>query len=270
MELLEEITWPRPLADRLETLYDVYRASHPWLPDDALDPKSVVREMYEQGMSFTDVVRRYQLARSEGLVLRYLTDAYRTLSHTVPESAVTPELEDLVAWLGETVRQTDSSLLDEWEALADPAHVRAEVAGHAPPPPPRALSQQGRAFEVMIRNAMWARVDAVARDELGTLVALEEAAAARTEPPGEVVMTRDAWDQALEEYYAEHGSVELDADARSPRMLATWDEGRTRHVTQTLADPAGHHDWVIEAQVDLDATDEAGELVLRATAMRRL
>ena len=83
-------------------------------------------------------------------------------------------------------------------------------------------------------------------------------------------MTRSAWDEALEEYYTEHGSVGLDADARSPKMLATYDEGRVRHVTQTLADPAGHHDWVIEADLDLGATDEVGELVLLATAMRRL
>jgi superfamily II RNA helicase len=270
MALLEEITWPRPLADRLEALYDVYRGSHPWLPEDALDPKSVVREMYEQGMSFTDIVGRYQLARSEGLVLRYLTDAYRTLSHTLPAAVVTPELEDLIAWLGETVRQTDSSLLDEWEALNDPAHVRPDVAHHAPPPPPRALSQQGRAFEVMVRNAMWARVDAVARDDLDALVAMERAAAERTDPPAEVTMTRAAWDEALEEYYTEHGSVGTDADARSPKMLAARDEGRSRLVVQTLADPAGHHDWVIEATIDLDATDEVGELVLLTTAMRRL
>jgi len=270
MALLEDITWPRPLAERLGALYDVYRRSHLWLPEDALDPKSVVREMYEQGMSFTDLVRRYQLARSEGLVLRYLTDAYRTLSHTLPAAVVTPELEDLIDWLGETVRQTDSSLLDEWEALADPAHVRPDVAHHAPPPPPRALSQQGRAFEVMIRNAMWARVDAVARDDLAALVAMERDAAERTDPPGEIVMDRRAWDAALEDYYAEHGSVGLDGDARSPKMLATYDEGRIRHVTQTLADPAGHHDWVIEASIDLDATDAIGELVLRTEAMRRL
>ncbi|WGL50524.1 DUF3516 domain-containing protein [Nocardioides sp. BP30] len=270
MALLEDITWPKPLAERLEALYEVYRTSHPWLPEDALDPKSVVREMYEQGMSFTDIVGRYQLARSEGLVLRYLTDAYRTLSHTLPATVVTPELDDLIAWLGETVRQTDSSLLDEWEALNDPAHVRPDVAHHAPPPPPRALSQQGRAFEVMVRNAMWARVDAVARDDLDALMAMERAAADRTDPPAEVTMTRSAWDEALEEYYTEHGSVGLDADARNPKMLAARDEGRVRHLTQTLSDPAGHHDWVIEAEVDLDATDELGELVLRTTAMRRL
>ena len=99
---------------------------------------------------------------------------------------------------------------------------------------------------------------------------LERAAAERTDPAAEVTMTRRAWDEALEEYYTEHGSVGLDADARSPGMLAASDEGRVRHLTQTLADPAGHHDWVIEADVDLAATDEVGELVLLATAMRRL
>ena len=88
-------------------------------------------------MGFTDFVSRYQLARSEGLVLRYLTDAYRTLRQTVPDAHRTPELEDLVEWLGETVRQTDSSLLDEWEALADPDARRRARTGHAPPPPPR-------------------------------------------------------------------------------------------------------------------------------------
>ena len=35
---------------------------------------------------------------------------------------------------------------------------------------------------------------------------------------------------------------------------------RIRRVRQTLADPAGHRDWVVEAVVDLDATDAAGEL----------
>jgi hypothetical protein len=283
MALLEEVTWPQPLAERLGALFEIYRQSHPWLPEDALDPKSVVREMYEQGMTFTDVVRRYQLARSEGLVLRYLTDAYRTLLHTVPEAHHTQELDDVIEWLGETVRQTDSSLLDEWEALTDPAHVRKDVAHHEPPPPPRALSQQGRAFEVMVRNAMWARVDAVSRDDLDALMALERAAADRTDPSRAVVMLRSAWDEALEDYYAEHDSVGISADARSPKLLA-WTaerglpagvdedapEARIWRITQTIDDPAGDHDWVIEAIADLDASDAAGELVLAATTMRRL
>ena len=144
MLLLDEVTWPQPLAELLGATYEIYRERHPWLREDALSPKSIVREMYEQGMSFTDFVSRYQLARSEGLVLRYLTDAYRTLRQTVPEAHRTPELDDLVEWLGETVRQTDSSLLDEWEALTDPGHVRPDVAHHEPPPSAAADLEAGR------------------------------------------------------------------------------------------------------------------------------
>jgi superfamily II RNA helicase len=270
MRLLDEITWPQPLAELLEATYELYRVSHPWLPEDALTPKSVVREMYEQGMSFTDFVGRYQLARSEGLVLRYLTDAYRTLRQTVPERHRTPELDDLVEWLGETVRQTDSSLLDEWEALSHPDHVREDVAHHEPPPPPRPISAQERPFRVMVRNAMFRKVELAARDDVDGLVRLERAAADRTDPPLEVEMTRSAWDAALEDYYAEHGSISTRADARGPDLLRIEVDGRQWNVRQTLDDPAAHRDWVIDARVDLDASDEAGELVLLTTAMHRL
>ncbi len=281
MALVEEITWPQPLAELLGATYEVYRRAHPWLPEDLLDPKSVVREMWEQGLSFTDLVSRYQLARSEGLVLRYLTDAYRTLRQTVPEQHRTEELDLLVEWLGETIRQTDSSLLDEWEALTDPEGALARLgseltSAHAPPPPPRPLSQQGRAFEVMVRNAMFRRVELVARDDLDGLMALERAAADRTEPPREVLMTRSAWDEAIEAYYADHDAVDMGPDARSPELLVSepgTDEetgARVLRVRQTVHDPAGDHDWVVEAVADLDATDEVGELVMPTTAFRRL
>jgi superfamily II DNA/RNA helicase len=270
MELLEEVTWPRPLAELLEATFELYRQSHPWLDPEALEPKSVVREMWEQGMGFTELVARYQLARSEGLVLRYLTDAYRTLRQTVPDRHRSPELDELVEWLGETVRQTDSSLLDEWEALADPAHVRADVAEHAPPPPPRPVSAQGRPFRVMIRNALWRRVELAARDDVDGLAALEATTAELVEPALEVAMGRADWDAALEAYYTEHDEVLLDADARGPALLAIEESGRTWSARQVLHDPAGHHDWAIEATVDLDASDTAGEAVVRATALRRL
>ncbi|MFC4785204.1 DEAD/DEAH box helicase [Nocardioides sp. MAHUQ-72] len=282
MQLLESITWPQPLAEMLAATYEIYRGSHPWLPEDALSPKSVVREMFEQGMSFTDFVRRYELNRSEGLVLRYLTDAYRTLRQTVPEQHRTPELDDLVEWLGETVRQTDSSLLDEWEALNDPGHVRADVAHHEPPPPPRPISQQERVFRVMVRNAMFRRVELVARDDLDGLMALERAAADRTEPAREVEMTRSAWDAAIEDYYAEHDRVGTGADARGPALLSVEpasgrpvgvdedERARLWRVRQTIDDPEGHHDWVIDAVADLDASDATGELVLATVAMHRL
>ncbi len=281
MALLDEITWPQPLAEILEATYALYRTTHPWLPEDALTPKSVVRQMWEEAMSFTDVVSRYQLARSEGLVLRYLSDAYRTLRQTVPAAHRSPELEVVVEWLGETIRQTDSSLLDEWEALVDPD----ASAGHHddPPPPPRPLSAQERVLNAMVRNAMFARVAACARDDLDALLRLERAAADRLQPAREVVMTRSRWDSALEQYYAAHASLATGADARGPSYFwiggeelgepAGAPEGtlaRVRRVRQTIADPRGDRDWVIEAVLDLDATDDAGDLVLAAVAMRSL
>ncbi len=269
MALLEEVTWPKPLADLLEPAFETYRQRHPWLPIDALDPKSVVREMYELGMSFTDYVARYRIARSEGLLLRYCSDAYRTLRQTVPDAHRPPELEELIEWLGETVRQTDSSLLDEWEALSDPDHVPRTLVD-ATAPPARPLSQQERALTVMIRNAMWRRVQLVARDDVDGLAALEESDAARFDPPRDVVVTQEVWDAAIEGYYAEHDLVGTDGDARGPDLFLVERTGRRWPVRQTLADPAGHHDWVIEAEVDVDATDELGELVLTSTAMRRL
>ncbi|MCW2797964.1 DUF3516 domain-containing protein, partial [Nocardioides sp.] len=215
---------------------------------------------------------------------KVLTDAYRTLRQTVPEAHRTPELEDLTEWLGETVRQTDSSLLDEWEALSDPEAVHriaTELAEHLPPPNPRPISKQDRAFRVMVRNAMFRRVELVARDDLDALMALERAAADRTDPPRAVVMTRSVWDAAIEVYFAEHDSIGTAGDARGPSMLqvepeigtpAGVEEGSARlwRVRQTIADPEGHHDWVIDAIADLDASDEAGELVLATTAMHRL
>lgn len=287
MAIIEEITWPQPLGEWLEPLFETYRQTHGWLSPDALQPKSVLREMWEQGMGFTDVVARYQLARSEGLVLRYLTDAYRTLRQTVPERHRTPELDDLVEWLAETIRQTDSSLLDEWEALTDPEHAAAaardRAAHHEPPPPPRPISRQERAFGVMLRNAMFARVLLAARDDLDGLVRLERQAADRTDPPREVVVGRSVWDAALEEYYAEHDTIGTGPDARGPAYLQVGAEergepvgaaegtaARVRRVVQTLADPADHRDWVIEAVVDCDASDESGELVLATAAVRRL
>ncbi|KRC50329.1 MULTISPECIES: DEAD/DEAH box helicase [unclassified Nocardioides] len=257
MALVEEITWPEPLADLLEPLFETYRERHPWLAPDALAPKSVVREMWEQGMGFTDLVSRYQVARSEGLVLRYLTDAYRALRQTVPASYRRDELELLVEWLGETVRQVDSSLLDEWEALADPSHAPSAVSHHEPPPPPRPLSQQGRVFDVMVRNALWRRVELVARDDVPALAALDEGA-----EWGE----RD-WDQAIEDFYDEHDRLLTDADARGPALLTVEKAPGRWIATQTLHDPDGNHDWVIRAEVDLAASDEAGEAVVHTLEM---
>ncbi len=169
MELLEDVSWPKPLNELLEATFDMYRQTHPWIADAGLSPKSVVRDMFERAMTFGEFIGFYGLARSEGVVLRYLSDAYKALRQTVPEALANEDLTDLIEWLGEVVRQTDSSLLDEWEELTNP--TTEEVAAPTPAGP-RRITLNSRAFRVLVRNAMFRRVELVSLHrwaELGQL-----------------------------------------------------------------------------------------------------
>ena len=257
-EALEEVTWPRPLAELLEAAQERFASTHPWIRDHELSPKSIVRDMITRAMGFGEFVAFYKVQRSEGLVLRYLSDAYRALRQTVPAYARTDELDALITWLGQVVRHTDSSLVDEWEAMT--GVVTPKDAPIAPPPSTRPLSANLPALRVLIRNAMWRRVELAARDDVDGLGALSG-------PEG---ITIDDWDDALGAYWDEHDEMLLDADARGPAMLDITAEGRTLIVRQIIADPEANHDWQIIGHVDLDATDESGELELTVTAMVRL
>ncbi|HET6625160.1 MAG TPA: DUF3516 domain-containing protein [Nocardioidaceae bacterium] len=259
MELLEDISWPKPLLELLEATYEIYRQSHPWVSEAALSPKSVVRDMYERAMTFGEYVAFYGLTRSEGLVLRYLTDAYRALRQTVPESVKTDELVDLIEWLGEVVRQTDSSLLDEWEQLTDPSRPD-DVPLEVVPAQPKAITANERSFRVLVRNAMFRRVELAARrrwDELGDL------------DEGDV-MDAGAWRAAGETYFEQHDDIGTGPDARGPRMLLIEKDPDRWLVQQIVDDPVGDHDWRILAEVDLPASDAAGELVLTVSGFRPL
>ncbi|HEY4276607.1 MAG TPA: DUF3516 domain-containing protein [Conexibacter sp.] len=276
MELLEQVSYPRPLEEPLRQALEAYRETHPWVQESDLSPKSVVRGMYEWGQTFTEFVSAYGVARSEGLVLRYLSDTYRALRHTVPERVKTDELDDLIEWLGETVRQTDSSLLDEWEALTDPesvARAAAAAAAGEPLAPPRPITANERAFRVMVRNAMFQKVQLAARDRFDALAALESAAAALSDPPGRIAMDVAAWEDALGAYWDEYETIDAGPAARAPELLlidrsptgAVGAGGAARFWTarQVVNDPDGNHDWAIVATIDLDASDAAGEPAIR-------
>ncbi|MDQ3761031.1 MAG: DUF3516 domain-containing protein [Actinomycetota bacterium] len=255
MRLLEDVTYPMPLADLLDTAFETYRQGHPWVADYRLSPKSVARDVAERAMTFTEYVGFYGLARSEGLVLRYLADAYQALRRTVPEDAKTDALRDLEEWLGELVRQVDSSLLDEWEKLRNPQVQDAAPAAVDQRPPP--VTANGRAFRVLVRNALFRRVELAARrrwDELGELDA-------------DSGWDAESWRQAVEPYFDEHDEIGTGADARGPHLLIIDMQHGRWIVRQILNDPAGHHDWAINAEVDLPASDESGTPVVRVTAV---
>ena len=172
----------------------------------------------------------------------------------VPEQLRNEELIDLTEWLGELVRQTDSSLLDEWEQLTHPDGPAAGAQA-ALDAPPRAVTANPRAFRVLVRNAVFRRVALAARRAWATLDELDP----------EV-----GWADALEGYFAEHDEVGTGPDARGPALFRVTERGRRWEVRQVLDDPAGDHDWVLDAEVDLDASDEADEAVLAVTAVHRL
>ncbi|GAA4308869.1 DEAD/DEAH box helicase [Klenkia terrae] len=251
MELLEEVSYPKPLAELLEAAHETFVRGNPWAAAVQPSPKSVVRDMWESAYTFRELVNAYGLTRSEGAVLRYLTDAYRALRSGVPAEARTEEVTDVVEWLGEVVRQVDSSLLDEWEELTNPSDA---VDVPAVPARPRPLTGNVRAFTAMVRNAVWQRVQFWARRRWYDLGELDGAAGWDAERWGEVVQA----------YFAEHAEVQTGADARGPALFVVdrsvegvWT------VRQIIDDPAGNHDWGIDVEVDLEASDEQGAPVLR-------
>ena len=235
MELLEEVTYPKPLEEGLRQAFDSYRATHPWVRESDLSPKSVVRDMYEQGRSFTEFIGYYGLSRSEGLVLRYLSDAYRALRRTVPESMKTDELDEIIEWLGETVRQTDSSLLDEWEALSDPDLAQRVVDGE-PQPPARPITGNERAFIRMIRNALFQRVRLAADDRSDVLGELDAANAALTDPPGRPAMSASACARRTRRLL---GRVRVDRQRTSGTLAGAVDD-RSRRRPRRLAPSPDH------------------------------
>jgi superfamily II RNA helicase len=251
IELLDDISYPKPLDELLNHAFEVYLRSNPWAADGRLSPKSIVREMWERAMTFREFVSGYGLTRSEGAVLRYLSDAFKALRSGVPAAARTEDVTDIVEWLGELVRQVDSSLLDEWEQLTDPDQPHGVPV--ATPTRPRPLTGNERAFTAMVRNALFRRVELFARrrwDELGDL-------------DGDAGWPAQRWEEVGLAYFAEHSNVGTGPDARGPSMLIFDRQPGVWRIRQILDDPAGDRDWGFDVEVNLEESDEAGSAVLR-------
>ncbi len=253
MAVLETLEHPKPLRELTYQLFDEYRERHPWVADHNVKPKSVARDLYERAMSFADLIDHYGLARSEGLVLRYLTDAYKAMVQNVPEDAKTDEVYDLTEWLGEVVRQVDLSLLDEWDQLRSGVEPAAVVVVQLPQAPP-SLTGNARAFRIMVRNELFRLVELSSRRAHGELA----------EVTG---WTWERWAAALAPYWEVHGTIGTGPGARGPDLFQVAEGEGIWSVRQVLDDPEGDHDWAIVATVDLAASDEAGQPVVEVVAV---
>lgn len=255
MDRLQEITYPKPLEDMLQAAFDEYRHDVPWANDYWLSPKSVVRDMVETASDFTGYIARYNIARSEGTLLRYLSDAYRALARTVPQEKRDEQLDDIISWLRVVVRSIDSSLVDEWEHAGTDTDASEAAANLAAPGAKQAVVEDRRGLTVLVRNAMFRRVQLMDLDKPDELGALDKNWGYGVHE----------WEDTLDDYYDEHEYVNIDAKARSGELFIL-DESKenSEHawkVRQIIDDSDGDHDWAITGTVDLDATQSSGEVV---------
>ena len=249
MDLIQEVTYPKPLEDLIFAAFGTYCEKVPWANDYTPRPKTILRDMLECADDFKGYVQRRNISRAEGILLRYLSEAYRSLDKTLPFDARDERLSDIISWLGLVVRSVDSSLVDEWARsgeIAEPVGAFEDTD---------AVVKDRRAVTLLVRNALFARVRLAARRDAKELGELDADWGYR----------QVQWQQALDEYFEEHEEILTDADARSTAYFEVDDKDEREfhvwHVTQMFHDPEGYRDFGICADVELDATQEAGEVV---------
>jgi len=243
---LDAMEWPKPNRDAIYEAFNDFADRHPWVGTENVHPKSVAREMYEGFASFDDYVRSYGLERSEGVLLRYLSQAYKTMAETVPLPARSEEVMDILAHFRTLLRDVDTSLIEEWESLGRPGKPR----------PGRAARQA--VDPVAERRALLAAIRAELHKLVRALSRRDHAAAAR--------MLGEAWTverltAAMEPFWAAHTQLLTTPAARAPQRTRIDDlePGRLR-VQQTLVDAEGDEDWSLDCIVDAEGATPRIEL----------
>ncbi|MEZ4372362.1 MAG: DUF3516 domain-containing protein [Polyangiaceae bacterium] len=262
LQRLEKVDYPKPEKEFIYGTFDAFAEHHPWVTGYRISPKSIARDMYEQGETFHGYIKTYGLQRAEGVLLRYLSDVYRVLEQTVPEQSRTEELSDLTEWLGAEIRQVDASLLDEWKALQDPSHVLREAETDEQPD----ITKDRRSFRVLVRNAAWRLLQALASQRYDrALRELDELAGEGNFALDEAAerWSADRLELAMQGYWSSYEEIRTDPSARSPKYLELQERGATWWLRQALVDPEDYLEWGLECEVDLDASRESGALVMR-------
>jgi len=267
MAELENLEYPKPHREFIYSTFNEFADRHPWVGQENIRPKSIAREMFESFSSFADYVRTYELQRSEGLLLRHLHSVYRTLVQTVPDNAKDDVLREIELYLRETIRQADSSLLEEWEKMraaavpGAPAEVAPPAAAGDDAETSRDVTADARQFTAAVRTAVFAflraLVDGDAERALEILAEPRDAAG--------VPWTAARLAAIVPAYLEEHQRLRFDPEARNLRhtYVRPAADGQRWNVQQMLIDPEGHNDWAAEFEVDLPASRLRGGPVLQ-------
>jgi hypothetical protein len=253
MEELEKLEYPKPNAEFIYAAFNTFAEHHPWVEQENIRPKSIAREMFENFQSFREYISDYGLERSEGLLLRYLSDVYKTLQQTVPEQAKDLQVDDIVTFLQAIVQSTDSSLLHEWEAMqrGNATDALSEADSVATPADQVDVTRNDKAFMVLIRNAVFGVLRALARGDFATAQNMLSGTTER-ELAGRI-----------EQYIEACGELAIDPRARNPQYLrvVSGDEHKLQ-LEQILCDAEEPTDWALGLTIELDESRRQGHPVL--------
>jgi superfamily II RNA helicase len=270
MDELEKCEYPKPCREFVYSTFNEFAAKHPWVGQENIRPKSIVREMFEQFRSFGDYIKDYELQRAEGVLLRHINNTFKVLTKTVPDAAKNDALREMEEYLRVMIRQTDSSLLEEWERMRDPNYVSKVEAKEVRPPgaeeAARDVTRDVKAFTAAIRTRVFNFLRAVVNDDLEAALENLSSPDKSDGPP----WTAAELAQQFEAYFAGHEYLRLDPEARNARhtYVVPSEDKQTWKVEQVLVDSDAHNDWVAEFAVDLHASRVAAEPVVRLVGVR--
>jgi superfamily II RNA helicase len=258
MAELDKLEYPKPNREFIYDTFNAFAVRHPWVKTENIRPKSIARDMLENVMSFSEYVKEYGLERVEGLLLRYLSDVYKTLLQTVPAWAKNEAVEDVIVTFGAIVRQVDASLIDEWERLKNPYEMFEPPKERDELEPAGSLdvTKDEKAFTVLVRNEVFRLVRALARADW------PECARIVASSPEVTASEAARIEAAMAPFIAEHAAIRVDPEARSPKHMNVERGEASWRVRQTLLDPEGDDDWFFEVTIDLEPSRAAGRPIL--------
>jgi len=275
LEELEKVEYPKPLRDFIYDTYNAFAEVHPWV-DVNVEPKSIVREMFENFSTFSGYVKQYNLQRMEAILLRHLNYVYKVLSQTVPDGYKNEELLEMQDYLGDMIRRVDSSLLEEWEKMAHPEDYQKRLdAGTTEDEAEKAFGADKAAADItydkkrflgMVRQRIFQIMGNLAKQDFATV--LDSLADDLDE--GELLADAEGspWTEKrlleiMAAYTAEHHKFRLDVEGRAlAHTIVTYD-GDTMHVQQMLQDEENFNDWSIDFDISLSDSREAGIPLLK-------
>jgi len=265
MDRLEEMEYPKPEREFIYGTFNEFASKHPWVGKENIRPKSIAREMYETYSSFADYIKEYGLMRSEGLLLRHLTNVYRVLENTIPPGYRNEEVDEIVQYLDLLIRNTDSSLLDEWEHLRDPEYQPKDkdIIPHSEFRP-KDITRNERDFKKRIRQEIYQFLRILAnRDyvelhetyDLRGIITVDDVN--RNPIPLEL-------ENRMNPYFEVHGRIRLDPVARAAentRWDTEFDKDRWL-VEQVIVDSNDLNDWILQIEIDMEACRRRNEVVM--------